>query len=41
MIRPNQTAREMMRCIEILVDHFRGSILPSPKDRSVWQKVGN
>ena len=30
VIRPNQTAREMMRHIEILV-HFRGSIFPSPQ----------
>ena len=31
MIRPNQTAREMMCRIEILVEHFRGSIFPSPQ----------
>ena len=29
MIRPNQTSREMMRRIEILVEHCRGSIFPS------------
>ena len=31
VIRRNQTAREMMRRIEILVEHFRGSIFPSPQ----------
>ena len=29
VIRPNQTAREMMRRIEILVEHCRGSIFQS------------
>ena len=31
VIRWNQTAREMMRRIEILVEHCRGSIFPSTK----------
>ena len=29
VIRPNQNAREMMRRIEILVEHCRGSIFQS------------
>ena len=29
VIRPKQTAREMMRRIEILVEHFLGLIFPS------------
>ena len=31
VILPNQTARGMVRRIEILVEHFRGSIFPLPQ----------
>ena len=38
VIRPNQTAREMMRRIEILVEHFRGLIFPSPQGQELLAK---
>ena len=43
VIRPNQTAIEMIRRIEILVEHCSGSIFPSTQgeERSAedWEKM--
>ena len=40
VIRPNQTAREMICHIEILVEHCRGSIFPSTQGQERLAELG-